>query len=813
MARQTGQAGKSAKPVRGAAQQAAAKPDDGHRAATAEGRAIVLFSDGTGNSSAKLFKTNVWRMYEAIDLGDSASDADQIVYYDEGVGTSGLRPIAALGAVFGVGLKRNALDLYRFLCRNYRDGDRIFAFGFSRGAFTIRVLIGLIEKEGLVTYEGEADLAHQAADAHRNYIKGRNPRFGPMRLIVPAWRFLVSRFLAAKRRIMRQRLYSPGQNRRPRVAFVGLWDTVAAYGGPITEIVRGFDDWIRPLTFKDRGLPPIVDRARHALALDDERDAFQPVLWHEPNDVDREQLQQVWFSGMHADVGGGYPDDSLAYVSLAWMMKEAQAAGLMLRPEKVRDVNRTANAFGPMHDSRSGVGAYYRYQPRTVGGYIEPPQPGTEALRDPETEDQGLKDCPWVDESVLCRIHAGTDGYAPITLPGHIRVVGRSSARNTLPRDLHAKLESTAERRDDQQEKLRNLVWGRRTLYFLTVAATVFLVALPVLAPEDAWCSDSRCYLGTVIGWARFALPGFAESWVLGLQRAASWTAGTAALIFILITWSAMLERRLRDRTRILWRESIAGDVTPRETRSVLRRVRTSRVYQKSLEILKWGILPSFFGIGMLLALIWIALIPVTQVRMLSDDDGTMSCRGPNQPAPSNWIDISKPCNRLPVRVVENRTYEVDLQVPRAWQDGGRDAEHLSISAWSNGPLGMLGAPYRRVVNAEYLQPLVVIHPKDDATLSGDGRAYFQALEVEQVDENRYRARFRAAREGALWMFVNDAVPPFFDIDYFYNGSDRTRNVGTACVSVAEVIGTKRTELTTCPHPGESAPPGRPAPR
>src|SRR3954462_12486205 len=101
--------------------------------AAQQGKAIVLFSDGTGNSSAKLFKTNVWRMYEAVDLGPTAAGRrPQISYYDDGVGTSSFNPLAALGGALGWGLKRNVLDIYRYACRNYQDGDDIYAFGFSR---------------------------------------------------------------------------------------------------------------------------------------------------------------------------------------------------------------------------------------------------------------------------------------------------------------------------------------------------------------------------------------------------------------------------------------------------------------------------------------------------------------------------------------------------------------------------------------------------------------------------------------------------------------------------------------------------------
>src|SRR3954467_13632693 len=109
-------------------------------------KTIVLLADGTGNSAAKLFKTNVWRVYQALDLADPPAPGEprQIAYYHNGVGTSVFKPLALLGGVFGVGLKRNVIDMYRFVCRNYEPDDRIFLFGFSRGAFTVRILASLL---------------------------------------------------------------------------------------------------------------------------------------------------------------------------------------------------------------------------------------------------------------------------------------------------------------------------------------------------------------------------------------------------------------------------------------------------------------------------------------------------------------------------------------------------------------------------------------------------------------------------------------------------------------------------------------------
>src|SRR3954454_10145847 len=111
---------------------------------------IILLSDGTGNSSAKLFKTNVWRLFQALDLSDPD---EQVAYYDNGVGTSSFKLFAVLGGVFGFGLKRNVIDIYSFCCRTYAEGDKIYGFGFSRGAFTIRVVAGFIARIGLVAYD------------------------------------------------------------------------------------------------------------------------------------------------------------------------------------------------------------------------------------------------------------------------------------------------------------------------------------------------------------------------------------------------------------------------------------------------------------------------------------------------------------------------------------------------------------------------------------------------------------------------------------------------------------------------------------
>lgn len=208
-------------------------------------KTIVLFSDGTGNSSAKLFKTNVWRFYEALDLAPPDRDSDrlQVAYYDNGVGTSNFRPLRLLGGIFGFGLKAGVLRLYRYLCRNYRPGDTIYAFGFSRGAFTIRLLVGLIASQGLVRCDDEGDLHIQSKAAYRELCRSVWPNKRPARDLVGDLRKVRDRLVKWKRRAFDQRPYDSVEKCHPDIQFVGVWDTVAAYGGPFAEITRGIDDW------------------------------------------------------------------------------------------------------------------------------------------------------------------------------------------------------------------------------------------------------------------------------------------------------------------------------------------------------------------------------------------------------------------------------------------------------------------------------------------------------------------------------------------------------------------------------------------
>ena len=319
-----------------------------------------------------------------------------------------LRRCACSAVSSGLGSGRNIQALYAFLCRNLRSADdEIHLFGFSRGAFTVRILAGLIHHEGVRPIDGEAELGRWVRTAYRrNRLRLALAQVGPIRRAI----FIVGAALLGTGR----RLEWREPPLRPKIDLVGVWDTVAAYGGPIIEMVRGFDRWVWPLSMPDYKLSDSVRRARHALSLDEEREAFLPLPWDEVGSERPERIRQVWFAGVHSDVGGGYADDSLSSIALAWMLDEAKAAGLAFLPAAEEAIRDNANAWGPMHDSRSGLAVAYRYQPRSINALmgLTPNSP----QRDPESGDQPLMGDIVVHNSVLARIH-DPDGYAPIVLP------------------------------------------------------------------------------------------------------------------------------------------------------------------------------------------------------------------------------------------------------------------------------------------------------------------------------------------------------------------------------------------------------------
>lgn len=297
------------------------------------GQRLVVLFDGTWNDHHK--ETNVYRMARSI--RDFDGSTQQHFFYDPGVGTTRLERLP--GGLFGYGLSANLLEGYDWLARHYREGDEIYVFGFSRGAYTARSLVGMIRKCGLIHIVTPALLK----DAEKLYRSD----FGPNDERCVAFR---AHFSA-----------------EVKVRMIGVWDTVGALGIPYTSLsATGL------YRFHDTELSGIVEHAYQALALDEHRAAYEAVLWT-GEEKPGQKVEQKWFIGAHSNVGGGYPNDPLARISFEWMQRKAGETGLKLRLEPA-----PADAFlGIPRDSfremfrgsyalirrltRKGDGRHYRY--------------------------------------------------------------------------------------------------------------------------------------------------------------------------------------------------------------------------------------------------------------------------------------------------------------------------------------------------------------------------------------------------------------------------------------------------------------------
>ncbi len=278
---------------------------------------IVIFSDGTGKEGGKGFDSNIYKLFKMVE----DRSPKQIVFYDAGLGT-GWHKIT--GSIGGAGISRNIKQCYQFIFEHYEVGDRIFLLGFSRGAATVRSLSSFIHYFGMLP-KSRPELIDQAYKIYR--IKNTEKRERKAKEFVRAHHAMWV-----------------------RIQFLGCFDTVAALGlswksfDVLINLLPGFQH-----SFHNFSLSPSVENAYQALAIDDERKTFHPILW-DAEHLSYQKIKQVWFCGMHSDVGGGYKEHDLSDIPLLWMKENAKKHGLIfyleLYPQIVGNVN------GYMHDSR-----------------------------------------------------------------------------------------------------------------------------------------------------------------------------------------------------------------------------------------------------------------------------------------------------------------------------------------------------------------------------------------------------------------------------------------------------------------------------
>lgn len=376
-------------------------------------RNLVVCSDGTGNEfGAKL--SNVLKLYRVAEKND-----DQLVYYDPGIGTLSMpsawrrlqqRARGVFGMMTGWGLDQNVLDAYGFLCRNYRPGDNIYLFGFSRGAYTVRVIAGLIQLVGLLRPH-QVNFAGYALTAYKNASEASDFEI--------AWSF---------RRTVNG-LHVP-------IRFMGVWDTVSSVIVPGRTPLSKLKLEELPYTTHN----PSVQTFRHAIAIDEFRRMFRVKRWDEPQDfipnpfakvakTPAQDIKQVWFAGCHSDVGGGFSEDesALSKFSLLWMLAQAKANGFRTNTAMINHIVKgqirknarrytPPDAAGPIHKSLAKFWWLLEWAPKSQK-YRDWPERKTFAGRYiPWGEPRLIPDDAFIHHSVIDRWDA-VSTYRPKNMP------------------------------------------------------------------------------------------------------------------------------------------------------------------------------------------------------------------------------------------------------------------------------------------------------------------------------------------------------------------------------------------------------------
>ncbi|MEM7003880.1 MAG: DUF2235 domain-containing protein [Pseudomonadota bacterium] len=285
------------------------------------GKNIVVFADGTGQKGGEGNSTNVYKTFNLI-LDRSP---EQFSFYDPGLGT-GMRKVT--GNIGGRGFSENIRQCYEFIFQNFEHGDRIYLFGFSRGAATVRSLTGFIHMFGILP-RSRHDLIEQAWSIY----KTQNMK---------------------KRERRAERFLSLNHTMWAKVHCLCVWDTVAALGIPQSKLDKLINK-VFPHEFHHFELSDSVRHAYHALAIDDARKAFHPVYIDPRRENTAEsEMKQVWFMGMHTDVGGGYATSGLSDIAWEWMLLHAVKRGLKIHKASAAKRLCRPDVNGYMEDSRKG---------------------------------------------------------------------------------------------------------------------------------------------------------------------------------------------------------------------------------------------------------------------------------------------------------------------------------------------------------------------------------------------------------------------------------------------------------------------------
>lgn len=716
---------------------------------------IILLSDGTGNSAAKAYRTNVWRLYQALDL----SSDDQVAFYDDGVGSQQFFLLKALGGALGLGLKGNVLQLYEFLCRSYEEGDRIYVFGFSRGAFTVRTLVGLIHRCGLVRdFKSESDLHEKAKENFKTFR--RSFRRG---LLIQVDRMRGGR---AESKM--------AESKGPEIAFVGVWDTVDAYGLPIDELALVWDYFIRPIRFPDQRLARSVQKARHALAIDDERHTFHPVLWDESGEKDPQRIQQVWFAGVHSNIGGGYPKDGLAFVTLDWMVSEVEGKGpdgLRFIPYERKRIRERADLHGTLYDSRRGLAAYYRYKPRDI-----------EALCNDVINDVKIAR-PKIHDSVLRRIEDNVLPYSPVGIPETYDLV--STVRREDGPATRAEFEdkNSAEARARAMNGAWNFVFLRRWLYFALLGSTLLLFASRFFLDwsANAPCQGKLCFVDPIFGVAGKFLPDLAAGWNEALRQNPDWLFGFVLLFCVLFFFKKRWFRLTQERSSQAWAAVKADEAERSKVLSILAEASTIRFksllpqkYQRAFNLVVAFVSLLLFA-GALLLFVNRAIFEI-RASVGSICQESESAELLQAGMDSLEFSAAEPCLATGYTLKKGERYRFEVALPdggAGWFDGGIPTDPDGFEGNLSRPHMILATPARRSWSEPWFKLM--------GRIGGDGKDRFPiGIGPTEIE---------AGSDGELFLFVNDAVCGFcfgqsWALPYSW---PRGKNEGDADVTITPV--------------------------
>ena len=687
---------------------------------------IVLLSDGTGNSAAKAHRTNVWSLYRTLDL----TQDDQIALYDDGVGSQEFLPFRILGGVFGWGLKRNVLELFSFLCQNYEEGDRIYLFGFSRGAFTVRVLAGLICHQGLRQGLSRQELDREVKKAYKAYRKDRFP-WGPKNFL--------------KQLLGNQKTPLLKAAQAPDINAIGVWDTVDAYGMPIDELTLAWDYFIQTLRFADLNLPPNVIEAYHALAIDDERQTFHPTLWNEEGEPPG-KIEQVWFSGAHSNVGGGYPKDELALVALDWMMSNVEKledgsqqnhqVGLRFIQEERQRIKDLGYVHGHLYNARSGLGAYYRFKPRNIEKLSHDMDKGVEIAS------------PKIHDSVLQRIQQQVVPYAPVGIPQKYEVV---------PSQQVYENPQQAQNRVNCMEKAWDVIGWRRILYFAFVASSLLLVASKAFLKWEPGgpCEGVFCVFDPILNIFIKVIPDFAAGWIEALRQNPKWLIGFLMSFGILSLIKKWWFRKTAMLSAEAWKEVKEEKVEEPESlvdlpSTLTYKVRTNPI----LTFLYQGFAKKALPMACMMVMVIVPILLMSRFAFELRTTAGGICETPAEvstlkPGESHSIEFAtnSPCSSTGIAIKKGGQYKVTVEVDgeETWMDGDNIVANPNgfVNMWDSVKLA-LAVPTRRSWSAPWFSLL--------------GRVGTEGKDRFEIGEGHM---FTGKTDGPLFLFVNDAVCGF----------------------------------------------------